>query len=558
MVAFLKKREGSEGFHLIVDFLNSTHIKYALSENPTIYVLLIHQFWQTGSASTSENGEMEITATIDGRVKTVTEASIRRHLKLEDSDGISTLPNTKIFEQLALMGYVSNSDRLTFQKGHFSPQWRFLIHTILHCLSAKKTAWDQFSSNIATAIICLATNRTFNFSKLIFDGMLKNLDNQSKFLMYPRFIQIFLNKHKRQLLPHKRTYIAPTLTQKLFGNMRRISKGYNGVDIPLFPTMLVQGLIFQGEGSTVPVESHHTPTSAPSTSQPPTSPPSMQTTHVAEEAATMPHDSPLPRVHSLGSDEGSMTLHELTVLCTTLSKKVESLESDLKQTKLTYGAAYTKLIMKVKKLENIIKSSKARRRVRLVVSEDEDDLEDPSKQGRKIAQLDEDEGITLVQMGAQTQGRHEHDLEPDFEFTAPEEVYTAEPDISTANVPVSTAGAEVKPASTAGESMPVSTVGMVQEAITPSSVATKDKGKTIMQESESPKKMKQREQIQISRDEEVALKLQEEFDATERQRIARVHEEASSFNIEEWEDIQATIEADEELAQRIQAKRKLL
>ncbi|GKA33968.1 putative ribonuclease H-like domain-containing protein [Tanacetum coccineum] len=67
--------------------------------------------------------------------------------------------------------------------------------------------------------------------------------------------------------------------------------------------------------------------------------------------------------------------------------KVKSLESDLKQTKLTYGAAYTKLIMKVKKLENKIKSSKARRRVRLIVSEDENDLEDPSKQGRKITQL---------------------------------------------------------------------------------------------------------------------------------------------------------------------------
>ncbi|GJZ13323.1 ribonuclease H-like domain-containing protein [Tanacetum coccineum] len=35
---------------------------------------------------------------------TVTEASISRHLKLEDSDGISTLPNTEIFKQLALMG----------------------------------------------------------------------------------------------------------------------------------------------------------------------------------------------------------------------------------------------------------------------------------------------------------------------------------------------------------------------------------------------------------------------------------------------------------------------
>ncbi|GJQ98381.1 hypothetical protein Tco_0009520 [Tanacetum coccineum] len=53
MVAFLKKPEGSEGFHQIVDFLNSTHIKYALTENPTIYVSLIHQFWQTASASTS-------------------------------------------------------------------------------------------------------------------------------------------------------------------------------------------------------------------------------------------------------------------------------------------------------------------------------------------------------------------------------------------------------------------------------------------------------------------------------------------------------------------------
>ncbi|GKB73280.1 hypothetical protein Tco_0934692 [Tanacetum coccineum] len=69
------------------------------------------------------------------------------------------------------MGYVTTSDSLTFQKGHFSLQWKFFIHTILHCLSPKKTAWEQFSSNIATAIICLATNRTFKFSKFIFDAM---------------------------------------------------------------------------------------------------------------------------------------------------------------------------------------------------------------------------------------------------------------------------------------------------------------------------------------------------------------------------------------------------
>ncbi|GJW85614.1 putative ribonuclease H-like domain-containing protein [Tanacetum coccineum] len=59
---------------------------------------------------------LEITLTIDGKVKVVSEACIRRYLKLEDSDGISTLPTTEIFEQLALMGYVSNSDKLTYQK----------------------------------------------------------------------------------------------------------------------------------------------------------------------------------------------------------------------------------------------------------------------------------------------------------------------------------------------------------------------------------------------------------------------------------------------------------
>ncbi|GJU62668.1 hypothetical protein Tco_1244503 [Tanacetum coccineum] len=80
------------------------------SENPTILYFTHQQFWKRASASTSENEEMETTATIDGRVKTITEASIRRHLNLEDSYGIH---NAKNFEQLALMGYASDSDKLT-------------------------------------------------------------------------------------------------------------------------------------------------------------------------------------------------------------------------------------------------------------------------------------------------------------------------------------------------------------------------------------------------------------------------------------------------------------
>ncbi|GJV80754.1 hypothetical protein Tco_1516624 [Tanacetum coccineum] len=116
MVAYLKKPTGSEGFQEIVDFLNGSHIRYALTKNPTIYVSLIEKFWQTATVRTVDNGEQEINATVDGKEFTITEASVRRHLQLADADGISVLPNTKFFDQLTLMGYVLTDDKLTFQK----------------------------------------------------------------------------------------------------------------------------------------------------------------------------------------------------------------------------------------------------------------------------------------------------------------------------------------------------------------------------------------------------------------------------------------------------------
>ncbi|GJR47313.1 hypothetical protein Tco_1315416 [Tanacetum coccineum] len=133
---------------------------------PDVYISFIKQFWRSAKVTTDDNGEVQITATIDGHSMTITEASLRRHLKLDDHDGITFIPNLEIFEQLALVGYHTDSDKLTFQKGAFSPQWRFLIHTILHCISPKKTTWEQFSSNIATAVICLATNKRYNFSRI--------------------------------------------------------------------------------------------------------------------------------------------------------------------------------------------------------------------------------------------------------------------------------------------------------------------------------------------------------------------------------------------------------
>ncbi|GJW66563.1 hypothetical protein Tco_0120987 [Tanacetum coccineum] len=158
MVAFLSKPIESDGFKQIVDFLNAHPIRYALTINPTIYTSCIKQFWSTVKANTI-NGKEQLHALVDGKKIIITELSVRRYLQLADEEGVDCLLNSTIFEQLTLMG-------------------------------PKTTAWNEFSSTMASAIICLATNQKFNDSKFIFESMIRNLDNLSdKFLMYPSTLE---------------------------------------------------------------------------------------------------------------------------------------------------------------------------------------------------------------------------------------------------------------------------------------------------------------------------------------------------------------------------------
>ncbi|GJU80087.1 hypothetical protein Tco_1282452 [Tanacetum coccineum] len=157
MVAYLSKSNASEGFDQILDFLNTSTIRYALTVNPTIYVSCIKQFWSTAKLKIV-NGVVQLQALIDGKKEFVSEAIIRRDLHLEDAKGVECLPNNEIFEELARMGYEKPPPKLTFYKASFAPQWKFLIHTLIQCLSAKRIAWNEFSSTMASAVICLAYN----------------------------------------------------------------------------------------------------------------------------------------------------------------------------------------------------------------------------------------------------------------------------------------------------------------------------------------------------------------------------------------------------------------
>nr|GEZ50390.1 hypothetical protein [Tanacetum cinerariifolium] len=115
-----------------------------LSKEISTYILRLIETTDEGT---------QILASVDGIHNTVTESILRRNLKLQDEEGISSLPDTELFQNLTQMGYnISPNQKFTFQKGQFSHQQKYLIHTIMQCISPKSTGFNEFSSNIATAL----------------------------------------------------------------------------------------------------------------------------------------------------------------------------------------------------------------------------------------------------------------------------------------------------------------------------------------------------------------------------------------------------------------------
>nr|GEV69682.1 hypothetical protein [Tanacetum cinerariifolium] len=399
------------------------------------------QFWSTAMAKTI-NEEPQIHARVDGKKIIITEASIRRDLQLADEEGVDCLPNSTIFEQLVLMG-------------------------------PKTTACNEFSSTVAYAIICLATNQKFNFSKWIFDSMIRNMDNVcGKFLMYLRFLQVFLEhvadeamrKELRDSFMRADTTASSLEAEQDSGGSPRCQEAI---------------------GDTTP-----------------------QTRF--ESVSKHSNYSLLARGNTLRSDEDRMKLNELMELCTSLQTRV----LDLEKTKTYKHNEIASLKRRVKKLEkrNRSRTHKLKRlykvglTARVESSEDQESLgEDTSKQGR-IKAIDTDEDITLVndQDDANKDMFYVNDLGGEEVFVAEQEIVK---DVN-ANVVEETSKPKVKgiviqEQEEPGKSTTIATISKHQ---------SQDKGKAIM--IEEPMKPKKKDQIRL--DEKVAKRLQAEFNKEER------------------------------------------
>nr|GEW77036.1 hypothetical protein [Tanacetum cinerariifolium] len=138
-VAYLEKGKGWEAYEQILDFLNRSRIRYALTHRPPImFDSLVKQFWATATVRTFEVGPSEIITTVDGNEVVVTESLIRTQLQLNDENGLYKFTLQDVLDGMREIG-------------------------------------------------------TYNFSRFILDGMIRNIGSKRhKFFMYPRFLQMIL------------------------------------------------------------------------------------------------------------------------------------------------------------------------------------------------------------------------------------------------------------------------------------------------------------------------------------------------------------------------------
>ncbi|GKC54318.1 hypothetical protein Tco_1077063, partial [Tanacetum coccineum] len=439
LVAFLSKPEESDGFEQIVDFLNANPIKHALTVNPTIYTSCIEQFWATVKVKTV-NGEVQLHALVDGKKIIINESTVRRDLQLEE-----------------LM----------------------------------TTAWNEFSSTMASAIICLATNQKFNFSKYIFESMVKNLDNVSgKFLMYPRELTRMDTKIPQSSGPTE--HVADKAVHK--------EKGDSLVRAATTASSLEAE---QDSGNITKTRSKATLNEPSSSETSSGSGPKCQETMgdtIAqtrfENVFTQSYDPLLVRGNRLRSGKDSLKLKELMELCTNLQQRV----LDLEKTKTTQAKEIVSLKRRVKKLEQK-KRSRTHKQKRLrkvgatarVESSDDESLgKDASKQGR-IDAIDAYDDITLVSAVGNK--------------------------VSTAGAATTVSLATTTTATTINEITLAQALQELKSTKPKGKIQSQDKGKGIMIE-EPVNKLSNKDQLKL--DEEIALKLQAEID--EEERIASAEE----------------------------------
>ncbi|GJZ78118.1 hypothetical protein Tco_0642790, partial [Tanacetum coccineum] len=510
MVACLEKSDENAEFHQIVYFLSTCSINYALTVSPTIYVSYIEQFWNTATSKII-NSVKQIHAIVDGKDVVILESLVRSDLLFNDEDAH--------LEQIPPSLTTYQRKRKTKKHRRTKKDTELPQTSVPQDHEADKAVLKERDDSVERAITTVAS----------------------------------LDAAQDSGSPKRQETLGGTLAH---------TRSERVLEQPYEPPLSEGHTSGSGEGSME------------------------QTFELTDNVPSTPHDLPLIGGYTPGSDEGRMKLDELITLCTKLSKQVLDLEKE----KDAQAMEILNLKKRVKKFERKRKSSTShlrRRKYRQVETSSDDGLdeEDASKQGRRSDKLK-----------PMFKDKDFEELDDYMENVVEETVDAAATGVSTVSAPVSFAGVTISTAEP--KTPPTTTTVFDDEDVTMAMVQTlikmkeqkakekrvaitdvedssntirpvrsittlqplptidpKDKGKGVLVE-EEPKKIKRRDQglAQIESDAELAQRIhEEELAELERaqQERQRQEDDTNAALAKEFDEIQARIDADHELAVRL-------
>ncbi|GJV82073.1 hypothetical protein Tco_1517943 [Tanacetum coccineum] len=513
MVAYLERSTENVDFDKIVDFLNDNPIRYALTVSPTIYVSYIEQFWAT-TKTKIVNNERQIRVKVDGNIIVISESSVRRDLQFNDEDAV-------------------------FNDEYVTPS-----HTKKVFANMRREG-KGFSGTITPLFPSMLTSQAVEGEGSGQPTKPQHIPTTPLLSHVEPILTIATSSHPKKTQKHRKTKRKAT----------EISQSSGPITLVAYETV-------HKEREDI-IERAATTASSLEAKQDSGSGPMRQDTILGDRPAQtrfeslskQPNEPPLSRVNTLESGEDRIELKEL-MKCTKLSDRV----LDLEKIKNAQALEIQKLKTRVKKLERKKKSRTPQLKrilfkVRIESSAEKSlgDQEDASNQGRNIDEFDQDKGISFVQEDAETQGRYGHDIE----------VNTASTSITTASINITT----VEHVTTASAS--ITTVGVsvtIVEPCTPPTTTTviEDEDLTITQTLMKMRSVKSKEKLKekgVSSTRPTREVIMKETSETATRPIAELEEEErlskqkeEDANIAEWDDVQPMMDADYELAIRLQAE----
>ncbi|KAL8265785.1 hypothetical protein R6Q59_003129 [Mikania micrantha] len=186
----------------LVEGLILSPVYYAIMEHPDIISEFIQDFWNSITKHTDANGTFEDKATDPVEL---------------DHDLVH-----RTFYQMGHEGVYP-----PIEKKLLHPYWRYLAHIVTQCLSGRKGGYDMLNQTLSSCMVALALGVDFNFSKMIFRDMHANIKGKRKerFLAFPRFIQIVINKRHQNLVPTIGTLGIKRIREDIFSYMMMNKRG---------------------------------------------------------------------------------------------------------------------------------------------------------------------------------------------------------------------------------------------------------------------------------------------------------------------------------------------